>query len=113
MQYQINKKSKVIGIIGEDLYVVKVSEDNVGTPIVSVIDADGRLVIDSVDTDYFEKRGIGVQAVEEEKRLKDYLPDYNSSITKDALIGFAVGDAYGVPYEFLPRSEVKKYELGG
>ncbi|MDE6708782.1 MAG: ADP-ribosylglycohydrolase family protein [Oscillospiraceae bacterium] len=33
------------------------------------------------------------------------------NITKDALIGFAVGDALGVPVEFLSRQEVREIHL--
>lgn len=35
----------------------------------------------------------------------------NKNITKDSLIGFAVGDALGVPVEFLTRDEVRRLYL--
>ena len=33
---------------------------------------------------------------------------YEGNIVTDALIGLAVGDAYGVPFEFMRRSEVRR-----
>lgn len=34
-----------------------------------------------------------------------------SELVNDALIGFAIGDAFGVPYEFLFRDEISNYKL--
>ncbi len=42
---------------------------------------------------------------------EDLISSTNDYI-RDALLGAAVGDAYGVPYEFLSRAEISKLELG-
>ena len=113
MHCHINKKSYVKGTIGEDLYVVETGENDDGVKIFSAVDKTGKILIDSVNSGYFEARGISVHPFEGDKTLGDYIPDYNNSVVQDALIGFAVGDAYGVPYEFVSRSEIMNYELGG
>ena len=42
--------------------------------------------------------------------MEEFYLQYRN-ITKDALIGFAVGDALGVPVEFLSRQEVREIHL--
>ena len=45
-----------------------------------------------------------------EANYEDFISD-NQDYVKDALLGAAVGDAFGVPYEFLLRSEISKLEI--
>ena len=40
------------------------------------------------------------------------IPTLPKNTVRDALLGFAIGDAYGVPYEFLSRVEIARLELG-
>ena len=45
-----------------------------------------------------------------EANYEDFISD-NQDYVRDALLGAAVGDAFGVPYEFLPRSAISKLEI--
>lgn len=38
---------------------------------------------------------------------------YNYSLEQSSLLGFALGDAFGVPYEFLPKEKIRTLELDG
>lgn len=46
-----------------------------------------------------------------EGRAIDYIKQNEDTVTKDALLGFAVGDALGVPVEFLDRKEIRKMNI--
>ena len=54
------------------------------------------------------------------KPVEEYYSDvyqnkdtYNDSLEQSSLLGFALGDAFGVPYEFLPKNKIRTLELDG
>ena len=54
------------------------------------------------------------------KPVEEYYSDvyqnkdtYNDSLEQSSLPGFALGDAFGVPYEFLKKEQIRQLELDG
>lgn len=54
------------------------------------------------------------------KPVEEYYSDvyqnkdtYNDSLEQSSLLGFALGDAFGVPYEFLKKEQIRQLELDG
>ena len=95
---------------------IKMSKDNEKIGLVNeIVDViRGWTIIFFVDEKFFDdieqiKKKIE-EYYDENENLK-VMYDYNSNFIKDGIIGFTVGDAFGVPAEFKSREELKKHPI--
>ena len=107
----ITAKTRVVAKkITKDIYVIsnspKASLDEV-YEMGYIVDADGEFVTP-------REFPIGTMTKDGYWDYYECLYDFingNRSLTKDSLLGFAVGDAFGVPYEFLSRKQIEGMQL--
>lgn len=107
---KLNSESKIIGVNG-DFYLVT------NTPNTTLADIfNYATIVDSTGKQLTEFLPIGT-LIRDDFDWKEANIPYEQKFTKpkidtsDAVLGFAVGDAFGVPVEFLKREEVKQINL--
>ncbi len=76
----------------------------------AVIDTTGKTILPTVFIDYIN-RPYEIKWEPVEGRYSDYIKERKTSLTQDALLGQAIGDALGVPVEFLSRKKVREINL--
>ena len=105
----MNKKMKIIGKCN-NLFLVAFSEDaNINNLVGNgmICDDKGRIIASNLPLVTLFRDNNWMAVLEETYYEKNVTKD----IVRDALIGAAVGDAFGVPYEFLSRNDISKLEI--
>ena len=109
---KFNNMSRVIARDG-DYYLV--TNDQKATlhdmsSLAAIIKNDGTYITDLYPIDFFTR--------EDDNNWEsidgyygDYIKRKQQNVCMDCLLGFAIGDALGVPLEFLSRDEVRKLNI--
>ena len=105
-----NENSRVIGKSG-NFYII--TNDQEATledmyAMGAIIDKEGKQITPYTYLNLFQ-RDEKWEPVSD--TYKNVINPKKQDLTKDSLLGFAVGDAFGVPVEFLSRFEVRKINL--
>lgn len=107
---KINGESKIIGL-NENLFLVTNTPNTTLADIfnyAAIVDSNGKQITEFLPIGTLTRDDIDWLSVDIPYNEKFSKPKIDTS---DALLGFAIGDAFGVPVEFLPREEVKKINL--
>ena len=106
---KFDKNSRVIGKLG---YMYIITNHDTATlhdsfELAAIVDENGRYYTESVPINYL-LRDEEAKWEEIDGKYEEYIKLHSPNLTKDTLIGFATGDALGVPVEFLSREDVRK-----
>ncbi len=106
---KFDKNSRVIGKLG---YMYIITNHDTATlhdsfELAAIVDENGRYYTESVPINYL-LRDEEAKWEEIDGKYEEYIKLQSPNLTKDTLIGFATGDALGVPVEFLSREDVRK-----
>ncbi len=109
---KFDKNSRIIASSGDYYIVTNHPTASLNDPfeLGAIIDANGKYLSESLPIIYLTKDD-EIEWEEIEGKYEDYIKPQSTNLTKDTLIGFATGDALGVPVEFLSRKEVRKINL--
>ncbi len=107
--FNLTKNTRKIGKLDDDSFYI-VTNDETATlndiyKLGAIMDSDNNITSPELPIGVFLKTEYWIKT--DGKVLK------NSNITKDALIGFAMGDAFGVPVEFLDRKTIRNLNIKG
>ena len=106
----LNINSRVIGKSG-DHFIVTNSPDATlesGNDFAFVVDKNGKIMTGVLPIEYLMRRGRWEAA---NGHYSQYISRPNRDIVRDGLMGLAVGDALGVPVEFLDRQTVRNINI--
>lgn len=107
---QLNVNSRVIGKSG-DYFLVTNSHNatlDSGNDFAFVVDKNGKIMTEVLPIEFLTRDGKW-EAVT--GNYSQYISRPNKDIVRDGLIGLAVGDALGVPVEFLDRETVRNINI--
>lgn len=107
---QLNENSRVIGKLG-DYFLVTNSPTATLEDILDyafMVDKTGKILTKSVPIDFYT-RNVKIETVN--GPYTKYISKPETDIIKDGLLGLAVGDALGVPVEFLDRKTVREINI--
>lgn len=109
---KFDNHSKIIGKSGSRFLVTNNQTATLYDSLESaaVLDETGKYLIESLPIDYFT-RNVDYNWEILNAKYGDYIKRKESDMCLDGLIGLAVGDALGVPVEFLSRDEIRQINI--
>lgn len=107
----MKNKYRIIAEREGEYIVTRETGENLDLSLIKgfVVDKEGRVLTPELSIANLTREGNWRRI---EANYEDYITP-NEYYVRDALLGAAVGDAFGVPYEFLSRAEISNLELDG
>ena len=106
-----NKDARVVAKVGNS-YIVTTDNDfkwDFSPQKAFLVGSDGKIIAYDFYDMFLREGNLSVTRMDEP--LNKVIVRKKQDIVKDGLLGFAVGDAFGVPVEFLSRKEVRRINL--
>ena len=106
-KFELSNKSRIIGkLMNSSMYIV--TNDSKATindifALGAIMDGTGKVLSPEMPIGIFTKSGYW--------EIFDPEVEKKKLIVKSSVLGFAVGDAFGVPVEFLSRNEIRKLKI--
>lgn len=105
-----NENSRIIGKSGNYYIITNDQEATLQDMYAmgAIIDEEGKQITPYTYLNLFQRDEVWEPISD---TYKNVIIPKKQDLTKDALLGFAIGDAFGVPVEFLSRFEVRKINI--
>ena len=105
-----NENSRIIGKSGNYYIITNAQEATLQDMYAmgAIIDEEGKQITPYTYLNLFQRDEVWEPISD---TYKNVIIPKKQDLTKDALLGFAIGDAFGVPVEFLSRFEVRKINI--